>query len=257
MKTKALLLALLISLLSQAQTATNWKVNDCSGTNRELFTELDAGKVAVMIWVMPCAVCINPALSAQTEVQGANAQFPGKVVYYLIDDNGGTNCSTLESWASTNGITDATVISNSLVSMYAYGGYGMPKVVVVGGGAHKVYYSKNGPGIVASEIKSAIASALADPSAIKKNTGSENSLYVFPNPANASAVISFNTAQSSKIQVTLTNELGQLLTEIFSGTVNPGSNEFNFRTADLASGIYFVSVSGEGIKLKEKLIVTH
>ena len=59
------ILLFLIGIVSSAQTtATNFTANDCSGTPHTLFTELDAGKVVVIAFVMPCATCIAPTLSA-------------------------------------------------------------------------------------------------------------------------------------------------------------------------------------------------
>ena len=37
-----------------AQTATDFTANDCAGTSHHLFAELDAGKIIVAAFVMPC-----------------------------------------------------------------------------------------------------------------------------------------------------------------------------------------------------------
>ena len=54
---KKLLLASSLLLLSGfiafGQTAVNFTGNDCAGTSHTLFTELDAGKVIVVTFVMP------------------------------------------------------------------------------------------------------------------------------------------------------------------------------------------------------------
>ena len=48
------LLSLFISVLALPQTnATDFSVDDCNGEFHNLFTELDAGKVVVIAWVMP------------------------------------------------------------------------------------------------------------------------------------------------------------------------------------------------------------
>ena len=48
--------------------------------------EQDAGKVVVIAWPMPCGSCIAPCLSAYTEVQNYTSSYPGRVLYYLVDD---------------------------------------------------------------------------------------------------------------------------------------------------------------------------
>src|SRR5688572_13116309 len=98
MRAVFLTLALAYFSIAGAQTATNWKVNDCSGISRELFQDLDGGKVVVVIWVMPCALCIDESLISQTEVQNALSTNPGRVVFYMADDNGNTDCTTMADW---------------------------------------------------------------------------------------------------------------------------------------------------------------
>src|SRR5690606_34972739 len=93
-------------------TATNFNCNDCEGENHDLFDELDAGHVVVIVWVMPCATCINGALSAQTEVQNALMKRPGEVKFFLVDDYATTSCKSLKTWCTQNSITEATVFSN-------------------------------------------------------------------------------------------------------------------------------------------------
>lgn len=47
-------LGILFSAVIFSQTiATDFSVDDCSGNFVNLFTELDAGKVVVIAWVMP------------------------------------------------------------------------------------------------------------------------------------------------------------------------------------------------------------
>lgn len=53
-RTLLLSLSILFSVLTFAQTtATDFSVDDCKGDFYNLFTELDAGKVVIIAWVMP------------------------------------------------------------------------------------------------------------------------------------------------------------------------------------------------------------
>jgi hypothetical protein len=45
---------------SISQTAADFTANDCNGTSHHLFAELNAGKVVVVAFVMPCTDCIGP-----------------------------------------------------------------------------------------------------------------------------------------------------------------------------------------------------
>lgn len=257
MKTLATIFGLAFGASLMAQTAANWTVNDCSGNSHSLFTDLDAGKVAVIIWVMPCANCINGALSAQTEVQNALVSNPGKVVYYLADDNGNTNCTTLTNWASTNGVTSAIVISSNQVSMSPYGAAGMPKIVVVGGGAHTVFYNQNAPNITSTGIQNAITSALAAPTGLTEKQKNDFSFGVYPNPSNVASKISVNMIKEGKVTLEIHNELGQKVSEVYKGNLATGSHDFALNTLEFANGSYFVNFSDGEKTIQERLIINH
>src|SRR5688572_1381152 len=119
MKKLTLLLVILFSsgLAGAQSVAKNFNCNDCSGNNHDLFTELDAGNVVVLCWVMPCPACVGPATSAHNSIQTYSASHPGKVKFYICDDYGDTNCGSLNAWIASNGITTYTSFSNSSIKM--------------------------------------------------------------------------------------------------------------------------------------------
>src|ERR1035437_10690426 len=90
--------------ISKAQTATDFTATDCNSNSHNLFTELNAGKVIVLDWVMPCINCVAPSLSTSNVVQSYQSTYPGRVFLYLLKDIGTTTCSTLNNWAANNGI---------------------------------------------------------------------------------------------------------------------------------------------------------
>src|SRR5258706_1435857 len=124
--------------------AKNFNCNDCNSNNHDLFTELDAGKVIVLCWVMPCSLCSGPASSANSIVNSFATSNPGKVKFYLVDDVANTSCSSLNSWGASTGLTNYTSFSNSSIKMTDYGITGMPKIVVLSGGSsHLVYFNQS------------------------------------------------------------------------------------------------------------------
>ncbi len=256
MKKLSLLIGFLfgIATLGNAQTASNFSCNDCSGNFHDAFTDLNGGKVLVLVWVMPCSNCINGALTAQTEVQSANAANPGKVLYYLLDDYANTTCATLNGWALSNGITSAIVMSNSLASMTAYGVAGMPKIVVLGGKNHDVFYNKNAPDFTATGIRDAIQAALAAaPNAIPEVSKQSFSFTVYPNPGNANIHLNFSNASSPNTHVQIFNALGECVmdTNILS------SNEAQINLANLANGIYEVYCINAEQNIRQKILLFH
>ncbi len=175
-----------ISLAVAQTTATNFTTDDCDGVSHDLYAELDAEKVVVMAWVMPCGACIGGSLTAYNIAQSYEVLNPGRVVYYLIDDYGNTDCTVLTNWGTTNGIgPDISVFSTSDISMGDYGTPGMPKVVVVGGTDHTIYFNENNA--AASDIEgleAAIEAALegdTSTTGISDNSSNLNvSAYLLP-----------------------------------------------------------------------------
>ncbi len=253
-------LAFICALFSFGQTASNFNCNDCSAVNHDLFTELNSGKVIVIAWVMPCGACIGGGLAGYTTVQNYSVTNPGQVKFYLADDVANTTCASLTTWGNTNGMTNPDArFSDALVNMAGYGAAGMPKVIVVGGTSHTVYYNQNGASVTASGIQTAINNALAAIAAgVKENTNNTfASANVYPNPSNSSSSISLNLQRESKIKIEVQNLLGQKVSEVFNGTLPQGENTLKINTSELSNGNYFVSFSDGNSSNQIKLIVSH
>jgi hypothetical protein len=89
---------------------------------------------------------------------------------------------------------------------------------------------------------------------------SENSIasstnsYIYPNPAYGKVVLAIDLKNSSNVEVTLTNIMGQVLKstkiEAYSG-----ANNIDVDVNGLAKGIYMVSVNVDGASSTKKLII--
>ena len=239
-------------------TATNFTATDCASASHTLFTELNGGNVIVVCWVMPCGACITGASNSASAVQSFASSNPGQVKFYLVDDAGNTSCSTLSSWASTNSITADAKFGNSgnVIKMSDYGTSGMPKIVVLGGSSHTVYYNVNGSGSV-SAISSAITTALNSMTGIAEPVSSVSSLNVFPNPASVSSSVSYSLETPSAVSVELYNMVGAKVKTIFSGNQTTGDYEMDIDCAKLQNGIYFVKLSAGKVEKTIMLSVSH
>lgn len=242
-----------------SQTAGDFNANDCSSINHDLFSELNSGKVIVIAWVMPCSNCINGALTGYTSVQNYTTSNPGQVKFYLADDVANTTCATLQSWANTNGMTNCDAIfSNAAVNMSPYGAAGMPKLIVVGGPNHAVYYNMNGSGSInSSGVQNAINTALSDVAAgVKENAGFISEAHVYPNPSNTSVNISLNIIELSKVKIQIQNQFGQKVVEVFNGDFLQGENNLDVNTTTLSNGTYFIHCSvGASTKVLKLIIL--
>lgn len=230
-----------ITLQATAQTATNFTCADCHGEVHNLFSELDAGKVIVIDWVMPCGTCTGPTLTTYNVVQSFLDSHPGRVQMYMVDDYANTSCTALNSWKSNIGATNTITFSNAAINMNDYGGPGMPKIVVLGGSDHTVFYNSNNT-VNASALQSAINAALAA-TGVEERNGLAAGSSVHPVPAADEARITFTMAQTAPVQVGLYDLSGKLAKNIHSGVLSPGRHSHVLYTQDLPAGNYVVRIT--------------
>jgi hypothetical protein len=250
-------LAFLLFQVSFTQTATNFTCNDCSGVSHDLFTELDAGKVIVICWVMPCGSCVGPSLTTSNVVKSFNETHPGKVFMYLVDDFANTNCTSLNSWANSNNITANSLFSNSAIEMMDYGSTGMPKVVVVGDVNHQVFYNANNS-VNATALQSAINTAInATTTGMVEDKSEFSSVSFFPNPSSNSSSIAFFMDRASDIQVDIHDQTGQLVLAHSFTNLQAGENKIELNTAELNNGLYFLKLSDGARSKTIKVAVIH
>lgn len=256
---KILLITFLIifaSELTKAQTATNFNCNDCSGSNHDLFAELDAGKVVVISFVMPCSSCIGPSLSAYNEVQNYSSSNPGQVLFYIADDFGNTSCASLTTWCNTNGLGSVTKFSNTAVVETPYGAGGMPKILVFGGSSHTIFYNQNGMDV--ATFNTAINNALAAAAVSVKEYSTDNfMLSLFPNPVtDKKAIISYDLKTSEAVTVEIFNTNGALIKTVFKEEQHFGYHTQKIDLSGLANGQYFINLKAGSKKDFIKLIIS-
>ncbi len=241
-----------------SQTAVNFTCNDCAGVNHDLFTELDAGDVDVLCWVMPCSSCIPATLTTYNVVQSFALSYPGRVHIYIVDDYANTSCTSLSSWCNTNGFTNSTKFSNASIKISDYGTYGMPKIVVTGNYTHHVYYNANN-NVNATTLSAAITTALQDFSVgIAEPLSAEpGAVKSFPNPVTNQVSLTFSLEKAGKVSVSVVNYLAQPALKTEKYEFNPGEQTITVNTSEFENGIYFVRLLTEsGIK-STKFVVSH
>ena len=238
-----LLFVLCIStkILSQT-TATDFTVNDCDGNSHHLFSELNSGKVVVIAWVMPCPPCATHAISAYSSTLNFETSHPNRVKYYLVDDFANTTCSSLSSWASSNGLGSTTMFSDAAISMTDYGQIGMPKIVVLGGLNHQIYFNQNSS---TQGIDAAITQALQ---ATNINDGlSKIEIELFPNPSSDFLNISYSLTSTSAFKIELFNMIGQRAIEPINILNSSSNGTYKLNVSELSIGTYFMKYSSDDI----------
>ncbi|GDX51484.1 hypothetical protein LBMAG27_05310 [Bacteroidota bacterium] len=240
--------------ISKAQTAFDFTATDCASVSHTLFTDLDAGKTVVMVWVMPCGSCIGSAVAASNTI--ATMGNPD-VVFYLFDDAGNGSCSSLASWSTTNSITPTATFDNAgnVNPQANYGSGGMPKTVVVGGGTtHTIYFAQNGT-VTTTQLQNAINNSISTINGISdfKNVTDEISLY--PNPATATTELIYTLTKASSVSIEVFNTLGQKIISDAPKNHTAGKQSFEINTSMLHEGIYFVQLKVDGETVTSKFSV--
>lgn len=245
----AMLIMSAVTLFSQ--TAVNFTCNDCSGTNHDLFSEHNAGKVIVLCWVMPCASCKGPTLTTYNVVKSFEAEYPDRVKLYIIDDYANTSCASLNSWCNSNGFTDALRFSDASIKMTDYGTVGMPKVVVTGNTTHHVYYNTNNSVNIVS-LQTAITSAIND-FAVSADQPESSGKPIFPNPSDSKATIDVSSFGNELPAITLFDAQGRI---VEFALIKDG-NIFEISTAGIPNGMYVVIIENKTKRKAYTLIVSH
>lgn len=257
---RKLLLLGLISIIghsSNAQTnATDVTITDCNGTTVNLFSELDAGKIIVIGWTMPCNTCGGPLSQIHDAVLNFAGSNPGVVEYWINDDYANSPCTTIEAWSQSYGITNARYFSDGQLNMNDYGGAGMPKVVVLGCTDHKVYYNKNnnpyGPHVTA-----AIQTALDDIANNCLSLGIEDSdqdkisINCFPVPVEDKLTVQVDGISCIELQYELIGVNGSQHNIVLDKSLS--TSEVTFSVSHLNAGVYFLKISNENFQTVKRI----
>jgi len=246
MKKLTLFIALsLINISIVFAQATDFTADDCNGVTHNLFDSLDAGNVIVISWVMPCGPCATYSLPAYAAVQSFATSHPGRVHFYMADDYANTTCSSLMSWGNTNNMPNSTFFSSSDVNMSGYGIAGMPKVVVLGGSDHTIFYNQNDSHITFNGTQTAISDALSAPLAVNDQQNSKFGLISFPNPTqNGKLNVSYRIDNNGPINIEIINILGKTVLALEDQIPNIiGQYNNTFDISELTKGTYFLKLS--------------
>jgi hypothetical protein len=235
-----------ISISFGQTNATDFDATDCDGNAHNLFSELDSGKIIVIAWVMPCGPCGTFSLPAYASVLSYSVNHPGKVLFYMADDYGNSSCQDLNAFATTYQMTESTIFIDPVIKMTDYGSNGMPKVVVLGGSEHKVYYNEKEGDITTQGVDAAIDEALGLSNRISENSNIQFQLNAFPNPANNLLNVSYELGQASELIFEVLNISGSNVMR----TKNEGYKGTGIQTSEidingLSRGAYFLKATAD------------
>lgn len=94
--------------------------------------------------------------------------------------------------------------------------------------------------------------------AIKESQTMLTEAVVYPNPASAYIQVSFTMEQSQFVDFELWDLKGNRVAPLLHDKAKAGTNRFSFRTEDLSSGIYLLTIkNNEHVLLQQKIVVHH
>mgnify|MGYP003669076277 CR=1 FL=1 len=103
------------------------------------------------------------------------------------------------------------------------------------------YYNPNG-GLDEYSILNAEEIKLSTIVGAEENVLAENSLEVFPNPADDQATVTFELESNEEVSVTMLDITGKVISREAYGLMSQGSQRIELNTADLSEGLYFINL---------------
>lgn len=77
----------------------------------------------------------------------------------------------------------------------------------------------------------------------------------YPNPFNPTTIISFDISKRSFVNLTVYNATGKLVNKLINEYKSPGNTEIAFESNDLPSGVYYYTLTTDGITQSRKMIL--
>lgn len=241
--------------LATAQTvAPDFTVTTTHGETFNLYETLDQGKTVVIdIFFVNCPPCnaIAPDIQ-QLNMEWGDGQ--GDVVFLSLTDVD-TNAEilpyeemhslTFSAAGRDNGGTEACspYVSGQFGQFFGY-----PTISVIAPDKTLDYDLWGGSDEeTISLIDASIVETGASKDAINSTYESEGiaALNAFPNPVINDLQVTFELVESTTVEVTVVNTMGQIVSEIQTGKLSAGEQMINIDMEDLANGLYIVELKGD------------
>jgi len=251
----------LLSNISFAQTtAMNFNRNDCNGNNQNLFNELDAGNAVILEFFMNnCSSCVTAGQKLENMKAALLAQFPGKIKSYAIGYTNSYTCTLVKNWVNNNSFTSTPMDSGATQVAY-YGGFGMPTIVILGGGtSHSVLsspyigFTTSDTTQMAVDIRNFLNSASGISTQVKNLAG----IALFPNPANESLTVDLTLSSQALVSIHITDLLGKQVVQVARNEkMDAGISSKKINVSQLVKGTYILEIITNGNTTYKKFTVS-
>ncbi len=228
-------------------TAMDFNTDDCNGTNQHLFTELDAGNAVIIEFFMnSCSSCITAGGKLETMKAALLAQYPGKIKAYTFGYVNSYSCTLIKNWVTTNGFTSTPMDSGAMQVAY-YGGFGMPTIVILGGGTNHSVLGNPYIGFTTSDtttMANDIRNFLNTTVGVNSNQNVSSDIKLFPNPSSEFLDLSLNVAKTSSVSISITDLTGRKLENVSNNeNLGVGLLTKKINTSHLVQGSYLMVIT--------------
>ena len=86
-------------------------------------------------------------------------------------------------------------------------------------------------------------------------TNTPQRMHIFPNPARSLTCVDVDYPMAAKVDIRLTNGLGNVVATLYSGEWNPNSPKVFFDAPALTPGLYFVKMEGKNIFSMQQVVI--
>jgi Secretion system C-terminal sorting domain len=255
-----LILLFVAGFAAKAQmTAMDFNRADCNGNMHHLFADLDAGNAVILEYFMlNCTPCITAGNKLEAMKSDLLAAYPGKVKSYAIGFTNAYVASDIAAWVATHGFSSIPMDSGTASVAY-YGGFGMPTVVILGGGTSHLVLGSPYVGFSTSDTTTMAADIrqwLSTPTALTAPTAPAN-FSLFPQPASDAVQLNMDMTVGGNLAIDLFDLTGRKLQTLYDGHFPAGAFAQTISTSIWATGTYLLQVRQGETRMTKRLVVTH
>jgi hypothetical protein len=205
------------------------------------------------------SVSISPSVNEnQIVVEVTPDNYGSEIAWSIVDENSGAEIFSRDDY--TDGNTDTSIDTITLPNESCYkfeitDDYGDGICCDWGNGGYKIQ------NVSGEDIHTGGEYTASDNFTFGYSSGSSTSILaqglndfkIYPNPANAEAVIEFSLNNDEDYNVTVSNILGEILNTRFNA--QKGYNKFILDVSEYTNGVYFISVASNNDADIKKLFV--
>jgi len=100
-----------------------------------------------------------------------------------------------------------------------------------------------------------LVSTTSDNISVKEVPNSFSLGNAFPNPSSQDVTIAFDLKTNNNVNIKLVNLVGQEVMNIANDKFSAGANEVKFNVSNLAGGVYFYTMTVDGVSQSQKIMI--